>query len=92
MRRTPAQGLLAYAAILGTLIAGIHHMSWWAAVAGASVLALISISNHTFTYRALADGGDSTYTVLYFSSALNAAAISAAALGMGNAVGWLLGF
>jgi hypothetical protein len=89
--RTPAQGLLAYAAILGTLIAGMHHMSWWAAVAGGSVLALISISNHAVAYRALGGGGESTYTMLYFSSALNAAAISAAALGVGKALGWILG-
>ena len=89
--RTPAQGLLAYVAIFGTLIAGIHQMSWWAAVVGGSVLTLISISNHALTYRALgAGGGDRTYTVLCFSSVLNAAAISAAAFGMGNTLAWIL--
>jgi hypothetical protein len=89
--RTPAQWLLAYAAILGTVIAGIHHIAWWGAVAGGSVLALISISNHAVAYRALGGGGESTYTMLYFSSALNAAAVSAAALVLGNALAWILG-
>ena len=88
--RTPAQGLLAYAAILAMLTAGIHHMSWWAAVAGGSVLALISISNHAVSYRALGSG-NATYAALYFSSTLNAAGISAAALGLGNVLGWMLG-
>ena len=89
--RTPAQGLLAYASILAMLTAGIHHMSWWAAVAGGSVLALISISNHAVSYRALGGGGSGTYAALYFSSTLNAAGISAAALGLGNVLGWMLG-
>jgi hypothetical protein len=44
--RTRAQGLLAFTAILATCVAGIIHFSWWAAIAGGCIIALISLSNH----------------------------------------------
>ena len=44
--RGPAQDFLAFMTIFATCVAGILHLSWWAALVGACVLALISISNH----------------------------------------------
>ena len=87
--RSRAQGVLAFASILSTCTAGILHLSWWAALAGACILALISISNHPITLRTL--GGTTTPGVLVLSSVLNAAVTSAAALVIGRAIGWIWG-
>lgn len=88
--RNRAQGILAFATILATCIAGILHVTWWAVVAGACVLVLISISNHPIASRALG-GGESALPVLLLSSLINAIATSAAALLIGRAIGWLWG-
>lgn len=88
--RNRAQGILAYATILATCTAGILHFSWWVAVAGACVLALISISNHPIAYRALG-GGEGALPVLLVSSLVNAIMTSAAALVIGRAIGWMCG-
>jgi hypothetical protein len=88
--RNPMQGVLAFATILAICVAGILHYSWWAALAGGCVLALISISNHAFAYRALG-GGELTAGALLFSSFFNAAVISAAALAAGRTIGWAWG-
>jgi len=87
---TRAQGILAFVIILTICIAGILHFSWWAAVAGACVLALISLSNHPVSYRALSDGA-SAPGVLLLSSLLNATLTSAVALGAGRGIGWAWG-
>ena len=88
--RNRTQGVLAFAAILSMCTAGILHLSWWAALAGGCVLALISMSNHPVAYRALS-GSVSTPGVLLFSSLFNATLISAAALAAGRAIGWAWG-
>jgi hypothetical protein len=88
--RTRAQGLLAFAAILATCIAGIIHVSWWAALAGGCTLALISLSNHPVTYRALS-GSASSSAILVFSSLFNATITSAGALLAGRLIGWAWG-
>lgn len=94
MIRGPAirnrQSILAYAAILGTCTAGILHFSWWAFVAGACVLALISISNHSIAGRGLG-ATESAVGVLLFSSLLNATVTSAAALAIGRGIAWVWG-
>ena len=87
--RSRTQGALAFTTILGVCTAGILHLAWWAAVAGACVLALISIFNHPLTYRTL--GGHTTSGVLLLSSLLNATVTSAAALGIGRGIGWAWG-
>jgi hypothetical protein len=87
--RSRAQGVLAFATILTTCAAGILHLAWWAALAGACVLALISIHNHPITYRAL--GGATTSGVLVVSSLLNATATCVAALIIGHGIGWMWG-
>jgi len=88
--RIRAQGLLAFFTILGTCTAGILHLSWWAALAGGCILALISMSNHPVAYRALS-GGASSSGVPLFSSLFNAFIVSAGALAAGRAIGWVWG-
>ena len=88
--RTPAQGVLAYGTILSVCFAGVLQLSAWALVAGACVLALISISNHPTALRAL-DGSESTPYALLLSSLLNASLTSAAALIIGRGIGWAWG-
>jgi hypothetical protein len=88
--RSPAHGFLAFATILAVCTAGILQLSWWALVAGACVLALVSMSNHAVAFRALG-GADGTAAMLMLSSLLNASAISAAALMVGHGIGWLWG-
>lgn len=88
--RNCAQGFLAFATILAVCTAGILQLSWWALLAGACVLALISISNHGVVYRALG-GTDGAGAILVLSSLLNASAISAVALVIGRGIGWLWG-
>jgi hypothetical protein len=88
--RTPSQGALAFGAILTTCVAGILQLSWWTAVAGACVLALISLSNHPYAYRTV-EGRESAQSTLFFASFLNAAATAGAALFVGRAIGWFWG-
>lgn len=88
--RNRTQGILAFAAILTSCTAGIFHLTWWAALAGACVLALISLSNHHSAYRVLS-GGEGTAGVLLFSSFFNATIVSAAALSAGRVLGWVWG-
>jgi hypothetical protein len=88
--RSSAQGILAFAAILATCVAGILQFSWWAFVVGASVLALISISNHAVAYRGLRASEGAT-GVLLVSSLLNATVTAAAALVVGKGIGWFWG-
>ena len=88
--RTRAQGVLAFLTILATCTAGILHLSWWAALAGGCVLALVSISNQPVAYRALS-GGTSASGILHFSSLFNAFIVSAGSLAAGRAIGWAWG-
>jgi hypothetical protein len=88
--RNRTQGVLAFATILAICAAGVLHYSWWAALAGGCVLALISISNHPRAYRAFG-GSHGAVSVLLFSSFFNATVISAAALAAGRAIGWASG-
>lgn len=88
--RSRSQGALAFVAILATCTAGIVHFSWWAAVAGACALTLISFYNHPQAYRAVG-GGEDAVGVLLFSSFLNATLTSATALVVGRGIAWAWG-
>jgi hypothetical protein len=88
--RNPSQAVLAYAALLGICSAGALHLSWWAAVAGGCVLALISVSNHPVALRAVG-AGEAPFATLLLSSVLNATMTSAAALAAGRIIGWVWG-
>ena len=87
--RSRSQGAVAFATILAICTAGILQLTWWAALAGGCVLALISIHNHPVTFRAL--GGATSPGTLIFVSLSNAAVTSSAALIMGRAIGWIWG-
>ena len=88
--RTRAQGLLAFTAILATCVAGIIHLSWWAAIAGGCIIALISLSNRPVSYRALS-GSASPPALLVISSLFNATITSTGALLAGRLIGWAWG-
>ena len=88
--RNRMQGALAFATLLGTCTAGLFHLSWWAAVASACMLALISISNHPVAVRA-GGVGEAPLSTHLLSSLLNAAVTSAAALAAGRVIGWVWG-
>ena len=88
--RGPARDIFGFMTILATCVAGILHVSWWAALVGACVLALISISNYPVAYRALSNSATAPGTLL-FSTAFNAGIISAAALVAGRTIGWAWG-
>jgi hypothetical protein len=85
---------LAFTTILAVCAAGIVQLSaplsFWAAVAGACILCLISMSNHSVARQALG-GGDAVVGTLVLSSLLNAAMTSAAALIVGRGIGWVWG-
>ena len=85
-------GVLAYAAILLTCMAGILHTSWWAACAGASVLALVSMADpqgsHAYFARA---GGRIAPAALFVSTALNATAAASASYVLGRTIAWFWG-
>ena len=85
--------LPAFAAILATIAAGIFHVSSWAAVAGACVLAVISLTSAhgSFTRYGYAGSSIST-TAILVSTTLNAAAAAGLSFAVGRAIGWCWGF
>ena len=87
--RSSMQGTIAFLTILATCIAGILHVSWWACLAAACVLELISMSNHRLTQHVFAGGP--AVGVLVLSSLLNAGFTSASALAVGRGIGWAWG-
>jgi hypothetical protein len=80
---------IVFATFLAVCLAGVLDASWWAAVAGACVLALVSMSNHAA--YSVADGGFVRPGTLLLSSCLNAALSAAGALATGRLIGWLWG-
>ena len=79
------QDRVAYAVLLATCVAGIIHTSWWAAVAGACLLAILSLVQRQYVghryetlHRAVPD------TVHVMSSTANAAIFSTAAFSFGH--------
>jgi hypothetical protein len=94
--RAPARerllGALAYLAILFTCIAGMLHASWWAACAGGSLLALLSIADprgshaHYARLDALIPPA-----ALFVSTAINAGIAASAAYVLGCVIAWVWG-
>jgi hypothetical protein len=82
-------GLVVIAAICA---AGLLHAPWWAGVAGACLLALVSLNVHRLEYARWAQSGDGVgQSSLLLTGALNAAAAAAAAFLAGRALGWVWG-
>jgi hypothetical protein len=85
--------LPAFAAILATIAAGTLHVSSWAAVAGACVLALISLTSAygSFTRHGYA-GSSISMTATLVSTMLNAATAAGVSFALGRAIAWCWGF
>jgi hypothetical protein len=84
--------VIAYFAIVATIVAGTLAVSWWAAVACAAILALISLtaSFGSHSRYALAGSIISPPTV-YASTAINAVSAAVTAYVLGRIIAWLLG-
>jgi hypothetical protein len=87
--RTRVQDVVAFATIFGTFYAGILHLAWWAALAGACALALISIHNHRVADRAR--GATGAPAVVLLSSLANATMAAIGAQAAGRAIAWAVG-
>ena len=86
------QSVAALAVISATCAAGVLAAPWWAGLAGACLLALISLNLHRLEYARYARLADYTgQSSLFMSAALNASAAGAAAFLAGRAIGWYLG-
>lgn len=83
---------LAYTAIVATIVAGTFAINWWAAVACAAVLALVSLTASFGAHSRYAYAGSAVSTpAVYTSTAINAASAAATAYLLGRTIGWLLG-
>ena len=84
--------MLAFLVIVATCTAGLLHVSWWAIVACASLLAI-----HSLTTSPLVLGRFPTASIgissptLFVSVILNSAAASLAAYILGRVIGWAWG-
>ncbi len=78
---------IAFFVILAVCLAGAFKAPWWAIVAGASSLALLSLGQ---SWRA-ASGTDVPDGVQLASSSLNGAAVAAVAFFSGHGLAWVWG-
>jgi hypothetical protein len=81
-----------FACIMGTMCAGILSLSWWAALAGACLLSLVSLSSPVgaFAYHHRTGAAVST-PVLLMSSLFNGLAAAVASFFLGRMIGWFWG-
>jgi hypothetical protein len=86
-----SQALSAYAILLATCVAGILHAPWWAACAGGSSLALVSLVTMRSRLAAVPTLRTVNEPILVFSSLLNAAAFSVGAYLFGQVARWTWG-
>jgi hypothetical protein len=87
-----SQSLFGLAIVAATCAAGMLRAPWWAGVAGACLLALISLSVHKLEYARYARMTDHVgQSSLLLSAVLSASAAGAAAFLAGRAIGWLWG-
>lgn len=83
--------VVAYIAIVATIVAGTFAINWWVVVACASVLALVSLtaSFGSHSRYVFADSAVSA-PAAYASTAINATSAAAVAYVLGRAMGYLL--
>ncbi len=85
MARIP--NLLAFVAILTACVAGAFSVSWWLACAAASILILVSLTQHRPAYpRYAARGQLGAQSMLLLGSTLNAATAAGAGFAIGRAI------
>jgi hypothetical protein len=77
----------AFLVILAVCLAGAFKAPWWAVVAGATGLVLLSLAER---WRA-ASGADVADTVQLAASSLNGTAIAVAAFFSGHGLAWMWG-
>jgi len=84
--------MLAYLIILSTTVAGMMQAPWWAAVAGACVLALLGIAERRGVSTAPTVFDHAAEEPIASVAALvNGSAAASAAFLLGRATGWLWG-
>ena len=84
---------LGYTTIVATIAAGVLGLAWWAAVACASVLGLISLTASFGAYaRYVYAGSPISLPAVFTSTVVNAISAGAAAYLLGRVVGWVWGF
>jgi hypothetical protein len=77
---------------MGVIAAGLFHVTWWAAVAGACVLGLISLTSAFGSFARYGQAESAIgLPVILLSSTLNAGAAAAASFALGRAIGWCWG-
>jgi hypothetical protein len=87
-----AHTVVAFAAIMGTIFAGISHWSWWAAVTGGCCLALVSLMANVGAFARYGHEGSAiALPTLLLSSALNSSAAASASFLLGRLIAWVWG-
>lgn len=87
------QSVMAYLILILTCMAGIAHLSWWAACAGACALVLLSLFSRQLKSAPIAAHADHPSDMtLALSSCLNGSAAGFAAYMLGHGSAWLWGF
>ena len=87
-----SQNFLGLLVIAATCAAGLLRAPWWAGVAGACLLALVSLNLHAMAYARSAQSGDGVgQSSLLVAGALNASAAAAAAFLTGRILAWFWG-
>lgn len=85
------KGIMAYIAMLVPCVGALIGAPVAVILAGASMLALLSILNHERAITLMATSGLTSQAVLLLSSAMNATIFATAAYGLGLATKWLWG-
>lgn len=87
-----AYSTAAYFSLLATAAAGIARAEWWAAMAGTSVLVIVSIlRREALTDRWKIQSRSIAAPIVFVATLLNAAAASSAAYALGLSSSWLWG-
>jgi hypothetical protein len=84
--------LLAYLIILSTTVAGMLQTAWWAAVAGACILALLSVAERRGALMSpTGNEGAADEPFATIVALLNGSVACSAAYMLGRATAWLWG-
>jgi hypothetical protein len=87
-----SQSFFGLVVIAATCAAGLLRAPWWAGVAGACLLTLISLNLHRLEYARWTQSSDAVgQSSLLVTGALNASAAAAAAFLAGRALAWVWG-
>lgn len=87
-----AHMLPAFVAIMAVTTAGILHLNWWALLAGACVLILISLTSSSGSFARYGhDGSSISLPTILLSTTLNAVVTATASFGLGRLIAWCWG-